>query len=86
MCGLIFPVSLLQRLGAARVVVTRDPPTRIPDDIVVLCEDAGRLSGWLQTHGVGAVVVRPDRYVFGAAANATGLNELIGCMAQTSVS
>jgi 2-polyprenyl-6-methoxyphenol hydroxylase-like FAD-dependent oxidoreductase len=37
----------------------------------------GRLTGWLREHGVHAVLVRPDFYVFGSAADATDLPALI---------
>jgi 2-polyprenyl-6-methoxyphenol hydroxylase-like FAD-dependent oxidoreductase len=37
----------------------------------------GRLSGWLREHGAHAVLVRPDFYVFGSAADAAGLPALV---------
>lgn len=37
----------------------------------------GRLTGWLREHGAHAVLVRPDFYVFGSAADATDVPALI---------
>jgi len=37
----------------------------------------GRLTGWLREHGAHAVLVRPDFYVFGSAADATDLPALV---------
>jgi hypothetical protein len=55
----------LERTGA-RVVVLED------------LEDLdGRLTAWLDEHGVEAVLVRPDGYVFGAVAAPTSLLGLI---------
>jgi 2-polyprenyl-6-methoxyphenol hydroxylase-like FAD-dependent oxidoreductase len=55
----------LERTGA-RVVVLED------------LEDLdGRLTAWLDEHGVEAVLVRPDGYVFGAVAAPTSLPGLI---------
>ena len=37
----------------------------------------GRLTGWLDEHGLAAVLIRPDRYVFGAVATLDSLPTLI---------
>jgi hypothetical protein len=37
----------------------------------------GRLTGWLAEHGVSAVLVRPDFYVFGSATGAEALPGLL---------
>lgn len=42
----------------------------------------GRLSGWLREHGVHAVVVRPDFYVFGSAVSAHDLPSLLDDLAR----
>ncbi len=42
-----------------------------------LVEQDGLLSGWLQRHGAAAVLIRPDRVVFGHAASADGLCRLL---------
>lgn len=39
-------------------------PTAVPDHVRVLAA-TGALSDWLERHGTEAVLVRPDRYVFG---------------------
>jgi 3-(3-hydroxy-phenyl)propionate hydroxylase len=40
-------------------------------------EQDGLLSGWLQRYGAAAVLIRPDRVVFGHAASAVGLRGLL---------
>ena len=37
----------------------------------------GRLTGWLTAHGVHAVLVRPDFYVFGSVASAQEMPALL---------
>ncbi len=62
--------ALLDALGAH--VVSLDPGAGCGR------RDAdGRLTGWLREHGAHAVLVRPDFYVFGSAADATDLPALI---------
>jgi 3-(3-hydroxy-phenyl)propionate hydroxylase len=39
-------------------------------------EDAGDLPSWLREHDVQAALVRPDRYVRGAARSANELEQL----------
>ncbi|MCP2256026.1 3-(3-hydroxy-phenyl)propionate hydroxylase [Prauserella aidingensis] len=48
-----------------------------------LQEEGGALSDWLKEHGVVAVLVRPDFYVFGTA---TGLSEITGLLASLRAS
>jgi len=36
-------------------------------DVAVVADNAPALQDWLRAEGVGAVLVRPDRYVLGAA-------------------
>lgn len=38
-------------------------------DVAVVADNAPALQDWLRAEGVGAVLVRPDRYVLGAARN-----------------
>ncbi len=40
-------------------------------------ETEGVVALWMQRHGVHAALVRPDHYVFGSAADATGLQALL---------
>jgi len=62
--------ALLDAIGAH--VVSLDPGAACGH------RDAdGRLTSWLREHGAHAVLVRPDFYVFGSAADATDLPALI---------
>jgi 3-(3-hydroxy-phenyl)propionate hydroxylase len=64
-------------IGARAVVVTSpSSPPRLPNaQDAILVEDAGtKLVPWLNEHG--AAIVRPDRYVFGAARTDDGLAAL----------
>lgn len=68
-----------QAIGGRRLLVGNGPA---PDrDITILRERDGMVAGWLGRMGASAVVVRPDRYVYGAA---SGPSEL-GRMAQEIV-
>jgi 2-polyprenyl-6-methoxyphenol hydroxylase-like FAD-dependent oxidoreductase len=62
--------KLLDELGAN--VASLDPaaPRGVRD-----CD--GRLSAWLSAHGAHAVLIRPDFYVFGTAASASAVPELL---------
>jgi 3-(3-hydroxy-phenyl)propionate hydroxylase len=44
---------------------TGDP--RENADVTVIADSTGRLKSWFDTHPVGFVIVRPDRYVAAAA-------------------
>ncbi|KWV47150.1 hypothetical protein AS156_19995 [Bradyrhizobium macuxiense] len=46
-------------------------------------ERDGLFAGWMRDNAVGAVIVRPDRYIFAAAADADELNRLVGQLLQT---
>jgi 2-polyprenyl-6-methoxyphenol hydroxylase-like FAD-dependent oxidoreductase len=58
-------VEFLDRLGAAVV------------DLEALHDVDGRLTAWLNAHGVEAVLIRPDAYVFGATAAPDDLIALV---------
>jgi 3-(3-hydroxy-phenyl)propionate hydroxylase len=47
---------------------------------VVLPATDPALLGWLQQHQVEAVLLRPDRYIAGAARNAAGLDQISQCL------
>jgi 3-(3-hydroxy-phenyl)propionate hydroxylase len=49
----------------------------VQTDLLYLAETDGLFAGWMAQHGCAAVVVRPDRYVFGTANNAAQLNRLV---------
>jgi 3-(3-hydroxy-phenyl)propionate hydroxylase len=45
--------------------VTADPRQSL--DVTVIGDSSGRLKSWFDTHPVGFVIIRPDRYVAAAA-------------------
>jgi len=49
-------------------------------DIAVVAEQCPAIHRWLDDNGVGGVVVRPDRYVLGAARNEQDMNSLIAAI------
>ena len=55
----------LERIGA-QLIVLEDL-----DDL------DGRLTAWLEEHGLAAVLIRPDRHVFGAVATLDSLPTLV---------
>jgi len=59
----------LERLGAC-IVAVGEGPGRLRDT-------DGRLTAWLGQHGVAAIVIRPDYYVFGAVGTAAALAGLV---------
>lgn len=54
----------------SRTPVVADLPVRTPDD-PILAPFREALTGWLDKQGVEAVLIRPDRYIFGAGDQAT---------------
>jgi 3-(3-hydroxy-phenyl)propionate hydroxylase len=46
-------------------------------DVAVVCESDGEVAEWLGRLGAGAVLVRPDRYVFGTAASRADVDSLL---------
>lgn len=80
-------LALWQSLGGQRVLVgsLSDQPVAgepAADGVDVWTEAEPLLSDWLRRNGVEAVIVRPDRYVFGGARSADGLNGLIALLAR----
>ena len=70
-------LSSWQALGGERVVIAASGESSNRDGVMTVVED-GRLFGdWLQKNAVEAVIVRPDRYVFGGARDVCQLNMLI---------
>jgi len=67
----------LDAIAAQRVVIAAESDTQARSDTLVLVETEGQFSTWLQEQGAEAVVVRPDRYVYGAAATGAELESLI---------
>jgi len=64
--------------GGALVVVGDKTPTEADEEVPTLMEEGQLLRDWLRSVNVEAVVVRPDRYVFGGARTAGQLKELVG--------
>lgn len=55
--------------------------TRLADrEIVVVADDAPEHLSWLDQHGAAAMLVRPDRYVLGAATSVQELDALAACV------
>ena len=61
-----------------RVIVGDGQPIEAPNDVIKLTEEGCLFHDWLQANRTAVVVVRPDRYVFGAADRPDELNELVG--------
>jgi 3-(3-hydroxy-phenyl)propionate hydroxylase len=68
---------LWNALGGEEIIITRTGALVAAPGAKVVREEASLFFDWLRATGVAAVLVRPDRYVFGAAANADELNALI---------
>ena len=49
-------------------------------EIIVVADDAPEQQAWLHALGVQAVLVRPDRYVLGAARSVQELNTLVAAV------
>jgi len=65
-----------QRIGGELVVIATDPVEECRGALIIReAEDLFAL--WLKASGVAAVIVRPDRYIFGGAENAAELNGLV---------
>jgi 3-(3-hydroxy-phenyl)propionate hydroxylase len=64
------------RLGGAEVVI-RDESVPTVGHALVLQEENRLFSQWMKAAGVEAVLVRPDRYVFGGASTAEQLQALM---------
>ncbi|MDH2383937.1 bifunctional 3-(3-hydroxy-phenyl)propionate/3-hydroxycinnamic acid hydroxylase [Bradyrhizobium sp. CER78] len=67
-----------QHLAGERVVITTSGESGDADGVLSVVERDGLFADWMRQHGAAAVIVRPDRYVFGAAGNADELNLLVG--------
>lgn len=70
------------RLGAACVVISDSGARARHDGVLGVVETDGLFTGWMRQNAVAAAIVRPDRYVYGAAADADELNMLIGHLLQ----
>jgi len=70
-------LEVWRRLRGERVAIGSTPGGASTDGIICLTETDALFAGWMSQHGSAAVVVRPDRYVFGMANDAVGLNRLV---------
>lgn len=79
-------LALWRRLQGARTIIVaagerHAPAATVPQEVLCVEETDTLFADWLSQLGCAAVVVRPDRYVFGAAANAKELNRLVALVA-----
>jgi 3-(3-hydroxy-phenyl)propionate hydroxylase len=65
-----------RRLGGARVVIAADAGAA-SGDILHFVERGTLFADWMARLGAAAVVVRPDRYVYGTARDADELNRMV---------
>jgi 3-(3-hydroxy-phenyl)propionate hydroxylase len=72
-----------RQLGGERVIITDAGESSRRDEISTVVESDAVFSSWMRENEVGAVIVRPDRYVFAGASNADQLNMLIGTLIET---
>jgi len=66
-----------QRLGGERVVVVATGEPCGNQGILAVTEVDNLFGEWMRKNAAAAVVVRPDRYVYGAAGDAAELNMLV---------
>jgi 3-(3-hydroxy-phenyl)propionate hydroxylase len=66
-----------RQLGGERVVIAGSGESSSRDGVLRVVESERLVADWMRDNGVEAVIVRPDRYVFGGAENADQLNLLI---------
>ncbi|QIG94692.1 bifunctional 3-(3-hydroxy-phenyl)propionate/3-hydroxycinnamic acid hydroxylase [Bradyrhizobium sp. 6(2017)] len=71
-----------QHRAGERVVITTSGESADANGILTVIERDGLFADWMRQHGAAAVIVRPDRYVFGAAGSADELNMLVGQLLQ----
>jgi 3-(3-hydroxy-phenyl)propionate hydroxylase len=50
----------------------------LPPEVITVSEDDGIFREFMAQHGARAVLVRPDRYVYGVASNADSLRQMVG--------
>ena len=76
--GYRFTAVLRPDFAASLPETTR---TRLSErDIVMVADDAPEHLSWLDQHGAAGVLIRPDRYVLGAARSAPELEALAECV------
>jgi 3-(3-hydroxy-phenyl)propionate hydroxylase len=70
-------LSSWRRLGGERIVIAASGEGSNAEGILTVVETERLFSDWMSDNGVEAVIVRPDRYVFGGAASAGELDRLV---------
>jgi 3-(3-hydroxy-phenyl)propionate hydroxylase len=78
-------LEMLRRLGALRVVLRPEADSIAGGnrDLMTLVAKDELFANWLIDTGASAAVIRPDRYVYGVASNATELVLLVNNLART---
>jgi 3-(3-hydroxy-phenyl)propionate hydroxylase len=71
-------LDLWRRIGGERVVIGGPAPAT--GGVRHLAECGDLFAGWMARHDAAAVVVRPDRYVYGAARDRGGLNRMMASL------
>ncbi|QPF86262.1 bifunctional 3-(3-hydroxy-phenyl)propionate/3-hydroxycinnamic acid hydroxylase [Bradyrhizobium genosp. L] len=71
-----------RRLAGERVVIATSGQSCDADGVLTVVERDALFADWMRENAVAAVIVRPDRYVFGAATSADELNMLVGQLLQ----
>jgi 3-(3-hydroxy-phenyl)propionate hydroxylase len=67
----------LARLGGIAFVLVADEPERhAPSDAQEFEDEVGVLADWMRANGYRAVLVRPDKYIFGVADSREALTQL----------
>jgi 3-(3-hydroxy-phenyl)propionate hydroxylase len=66
-----------QRLSGAQVIIAAPGESAQHGGVLAVSEADGLFTGWMRQNAVAAVIVRPDRYIYGAAENADQLNRLV---------
>lgn len=71
--------AIWNALGAQRMALmpTTSATCSALEGVIYHTETDGRFHAWMATHPAKAVIIRPDRYVYGIANNAAELNALI---------
>ena len=70
-------LDLWRRIGGERVVIGGRKRARRAAASVICAERGDLFADWMTRHGAAAVVVRPDRYVYGVARDRGGLNRMV---------
>ena len=68
--------DLVSRLGIRTILIQPDSESQEFGDL------DRRYSTWFDQHGVSAILVRPDSYIFGAADNPDAMHELLALLAR----